>query len=306
MALSFEQLKSMVVFAQVVRQGSFSGAARQLSLTRAVVSYHVKKLELHLGVKLLNRSTRSLALTEAGEAYYESCNIIAEQATVAQQKIDNFKSEPEGLLKITCPINVGLQLMVPTLNQFSHLYPKIELDIHFTDDVINIMQAGIDLAIRGAALPDSGLQALHLLTLPTSLYASPEYIGRYGKPISPLDLEKHKWVMYQSKSRMIELKKDNRSYSVKVKGLISTNNATSRTAFVEGGHGLARIPDYDAKPKVAAGTLVRVLDDYEFPDIHVYAVFPSGTTSSKKLRLLLDFLKDALPRLNIMSHIKNN
>ena len=125
MALSFEQLKSMVVFAQVVRQGSFSGAARQLSLTRAVVSYHVKKLELHLGVKLLNRSTRSIALTEAGEAYYESCNIIAEQATVAQQKIDNFKSEPEGLLKITCPINVGLQLMVPTLNQLTPEVPAL-------------------------------------------------------------------------------------------------------------------------------------------------------------------------------------
>jgi DNA-binding transcriptional LysR family regulator len=306
MTLSFEQLKSMVVFAQVVRQGSFSGAARQLGLTRAVVSYHVKKLELHLGVKLLNRSTRSLALTEVGEAYYESCNVIAEQATAAQQKIDNFKSEPEGLLKITCPINVGLQLMVPTLNQFSHLYPKIELDIHFTDDVINIMQAGIDLAIRGAPLPDSGLQALHLLTLPTSIYASPEYIGRYGKPISPLDLEKHKWVMYQSNSRIIELKKDSRSYSVKVKGIISTNNATSRTAFVEGGHGLGRIPNYDAKPKVTAGTLVRVLDDYELSDINVYAVFPSGTTSSKKLRLLLDFLKDALPHLNIISQIKNN
>jgi|TARA_B110000259_G_scaffold148528_1_gene167560 DNA-binding transcriptional LysR family regulator len=306
MALSFEQLKSMVVFAQVVRQGSFSGAARQLDLTRAVVSYHVKKLELHLGVKLLNRSTRSLALTEVGEAYYESCNVIAEQANAAQQKIDNFKSEPEGLLKITCPINVGLQLMVPTLNQFCHLYPKIELDIHFTDDVVNIMQAGIDLAIRGAPLPDSGLQALHLLTLSTSIYASPEYIGKYGKPISPLDLEKHKWVMHQTNSRIIELKKDSRSYSVKVKGIISTNNATSRTAFVEGGHGLGRIPNYDAKPKVTSGTLVRVLEDYELPDINVYAVFPSGTTSSKKLRLLLDFLKDALPYLNIISQIKSS
>ncbi|MBL4761909.1 MAG: LysR family transcriptional regulator [Gammaproteobacteria bacterium] len=305
MELSFDQLKSMVVFAQIVKQGSFSAAAKQLGLTRAVISYHVKKLESHLGVKLLNRSTRSLALTEAGEAYYESCHIIAEQAAAAQQKINHFKNEPEGLLKISCPINLGLQLIVPALNQFRHLYPKIELDIHFTDDVVNIMQEGIDLAIRGAPLPDSGLQALHLLILPTSIYGSPEYIGKYGKPASPIDLEKHNWVIYKPASKIIELVKDSRSYSVKVRGLISTNNAASRTAFVEGGHGLGRIPDYDAKPKVMAGNLVRVLEDYALPEINVYGVFPSGTASSKKLRLLLDFLKNDLPRLNAISQLNS-
>jgi DNA-binding transcriptional LysR family regulator len=305
MDLSFEQLKSMVVFAQVVKQGSFSAAAKQLGLTRAVVSYHVKKLESHLDMRLLNRSTRTLALTEAGHAYYENCNVIAEQAIAAQQKIDNFKNEPEGLLKITCPINVGLQLMVPALNEFRHLHPKIELDIYFTDDVINIIQEGIDLAIRGAPLPDSGLQALHLLTLPTSIYASPEYIGKYGKPASPIDIEKHNWVIYKPGSRVIDLAKDGRSYSVKVRGLISTNNAISRTAFVEGGHGLGRIPNYDAKSKVTAGTLVRVLEEYELPEINVYGVFPSGAASSKKLRLLLDFLKDELFRLNTISQLKS-
>jgi DNA-binding transcriptional LysR family regulator len=305
MDLSFEQLKSMVVFAQVVKQGSFSAAAKQLGLTRAVVSYHVKKLESHLDMRLLNRSTRTLALTEAGHAYYENCNVIAEQAIAAQQKIDNFKNEPEGLLKITCPINVGLQLMVPALNEFRHLYPKIELDIYFTDDVINIIQEGIDLAIRGAPLPDSGLQALHLLTLPTSIYASPEYIGKYGKPVSPIDIEEHNWVIYKPASRVIDLTKDGRSHSVKVRGLISTNNALSRTAFVEGGHGLGRIPDYDAKSKVTAGTLVKVLEDYELPEINVYGVFPSGAASSKKLRLLLDFLKDELFCLNTISQLKS-
>jgi DNA-binding transcriptional LysR family regulator len=239
-------------------------------------------------------------------AYYESCHAIAEQATAAQQKIDNFKNEPEGLLKITCPINVGLQLIVPALSEFSHMYPKIELDTHFTDDVINIMQVEIDLAIHGAPLPDSGLQALHLLTMPTSIYGSPEYIEKYETPASPTDLVKYNWVIYKPSSRIIELEKDNRSYSVKVKGAMSTNNATSRTAFVEGGHGLGRIPNYDAKPKVTAGTLVRVIEEYALPDINVYGVFPSGTASSKKLRLLLDFLKDGLPRLNIISQIKSH
>jgi len=162
MNLSFEQLKSMVVFAQVVEQGNLTAAAKHIGLSRAVVSYHIKKLESQLGVKLLNRSTRSIALTEAGSEYYQSCRIIADQATTANQQIENLKNEPEGLLKITCPVNVGLQMVVPALNEFRRLYPKIELDVMLTDEVVNIIQEGIDLAIRGAPLPDSGLQASKL------------------------------------------------------------------------------------------------------------------------------------------------
>ena len=169
MDISFEQLKSMVVFAQIVEPGSLSAAAKHIGLSRAVVSYHLKKLETHLGVTLLNRSTRSITLTEAGNTYYQHCRIIAEQASVANQQIENLKNEPVGLLKITCPVNVGLQSIVPALNAFRTLYPKIELDITLTDDVVNIMQEGFDLAIRGAALPDSGLQAKktnHVKNLP--------------------------------------------------------------------------------------------------------------------------------------------
>lgn len=156
MNVSFEQLKSMVVFAQVIEQGTLSGAAKQLNLSRAVVSYHVKKLETQLGIKLLNRSTRTISLTEAGSEYYQRCRVIAEQAFAANQQIENLKKEPIGLIKLTCPVNVGLQTIVPALNEFSARYPKIQLDIMLTDEVVNIIKEGIDLAIRGAPLPDSG------------------------------------------------------------------------------------------------------------------------------------------------------
>ena len=291
MDISYEQLKSMVVFAQVVEQGSLSGAAKHIGLSRAVVSYHIKKLESHLGIKLLNRSTRSIALTEAGELYYQRCRIIAEQASAANQQIENLKSEPEGLLKITCPVNVGLQTIVPALNDFRKLYPKIDLDVMLSDEVVNIMKEGIDLAIRGAPLPDSGLQASKLSTLSTCLCGAPEYFQKHGYPKSPADLSTHDWVIYKQTSNVVELKKGKRSFSVKVSGSISTNNAAARTAFIEGGHGLARIPTYDAWPKIQAGTLESVLDDYQLSDINVYGVFPPGAAKSKKLRLLLDYLK---------------
>lgn len=292
MNLSFEQLKSMVVFAQVVEQGNLTAAARHIGLSRAVVSYHIKKLESQIGVKLLNRSTRAIALTDAGMEYYQSCRIIAEQAALANQQIENLKNEPEGLLKITCPVNVGLQMVVPALNDFRRLYPKIELDVMLTDEVVNIMQEGIDLAIRGAPLPDSGLQASKLSTLPTCLCASPEYFKKHGRPIIPTDLEQHAWVIYKLTSGAIKLNKGGRSYSVAVKGSISTNNAAARTAFVEGGNGIGRIPLYDAWPKIQAGLLETVLDDYQLDNIEIFGVFPPGSAGSKKLRLLIDFLKD--------------
>lgn len=292
MNLSFEQLKSMVVFAQVVEQGNLTSAAKHIGLSRAVVSYHIKKLESQLGVKLLNRSTRSIALTEAGTEYYQSCRIIAEQAAIANQQMENLKNEPEGLLKITCPVNVGLQMVVPALNNFRRLYPKIELDIMLTDEVVNIIQEGIDLAIRGAPLPDSGLQASKLSTLPMCLCGSPEYFKKYGRPTTPAELEQYAWVIYKLTSDTIKLNKGSRSYSIKVKGNIRTNNAAARTAFIEGGHGLGRIPVYDAWPKIKAGTLEQVLDDYKLSNIDIYGVFPPGSASSKKLRLLIDYLKD--------------
>jgi DNA-binding transcriptional LysR family regulator len=301
MNLSFEQLKSMVVFAQVVEQGNLTAAAKYMGISRAVVSYHIKKLESHLGVILLNRSTRSISLTEAGAEYYQSCRIIAEQATTANQQIENLKNEPEGLLKITCPVNVGLQMVVPALNEFRRFYPKIELDVMLTDEVINIIQEGIDLAIRGAPLPDSGLQASKLSTLPTCLCGSPDYFKRRGRPLDPTDLEQHDWVIYKLTSGAIELKKSSRSYSIAVKGNISTNNAAARTAFIEGGHGLGRIPVYDAWPKIQAGSLETVLDDYQLKNIDIYGVFPPGSAASKKLRLLIDYLKDYFMKVDRQS-----
>lgn len=288
----FEQLKSMVVFAQVIEQGNLTAAAKHVGLSRAVVSYHIKKLESQLGVKLLNRTTRSISLTEAGAEYYQSCRIIAERATAANQQIENLKNEPEGLLKITCPVNVGLQMVVPALNKFRDLYPKIDLDVMLTDEVVNIIQEGIDLAIRGAPLPDSGLQASKLSTLATCLCGSPDYFNKRGRPKTPTDLQQHQWVVYKMTAGAIELNKGSLSYSVAVQGGISTNNAAARTAFLEGGHGIGRVPVYDAWPKIQAGKLESVLDDYQLNDINIYGVFPPGSATSKKLRLLLDYLKE--------------
>lgn len=291
MKISFEQLKSMVVFAQIVEQGSLTAAAKQLGFTRAVASYHLKKLETQLEVTLLNRSTRTMALTEAGIAYYERCRAITEQANAANQHIENIKSEPQGLIKISCPVNVGMQLIVPAINTFKRQYPKIEIDLQLNDDVIDIIKQGFDFAIRGVALSDSNLQATKLTTMETCICGAPDYFTHFGRPKTPHELRDHQWVVYQLGSKTLSLQKDNKYYDVLMQGSISTNNAAARTAFVEAGHGIGRIPLYDALPKVHSGQLEIILNDYKSKDIDLYGVFPPGAAGSKKLRLFIDYLK---------------
>ncbi|WP_315980122.1 substrate binding domain-containing protein [Aliamphritea spongicola] len=160
-------------------------------------------------MQLLNRSTRSLSLTDEGRSYYAYCKAITEQAASAQQQMENFRQVPEGLLKITCPVNMGLQIIVPALNEFKQRYPRIELDIVLADQVVNILEEGIDLAIRGAPLADSSLQAVQLAVLKTHICGSPAYFRKHGRPLSPEDLSRHNWIMYQLSSGSLELRKGN-------------------------------------------------------------------------------------------------
>ena len=131
-----------------------------------------------------------------------------------------------------------------------------------------------------------------LATLKTCICAAPEYFKNFGKPRTPADLSRHEWVTYKLTSGVVNLEKGDRSYTVETKGSISTNNAAARTLFVEAGHGLGRIPFYDAWPKIKAGLLETVFDDYKLSDINVFGVFPPGAANSKKLRLLIDYLKE--------------
>ncbi|MGB3383903.1 MAG: LysR substrate-binding domain-containing protein [Marinomonas sp.] len=297
MDISFEQLKSMVVFSQVIEQGSLTAAAKAMGISRGVVSYHLKKLEDQLGVVLLNRTTRSISLTETGEAYYQRCRTIAHQAHEANLQIEKAKQEPIGKLKITCPVNLGLQIVVPALNEFRRLYPLIELDVSLGDEVVNIIKDGVDLAIRGAPLADSGLQASKLASFETYLCGAPEYFRLRGKPTQPQELYGHDWVVYRQAANSVHLSQGGRSFSISVVGAVSTNNAAARTLFLEGGNGIGRIPSYDAKPRLEHGSLERILADYRCSDIDVFAVFPPGTANSKKLRLVVDFLKQAFSRI---------
>nr|WP_244327748.1 LysR family transcriptional regulator [Roseibium sp. RKSG952] len=283
-----------MVFGQVAERGSFSAAGRQMGLSRAVVSYHIKKLEEYYGLRLFNRSTRSLNLTEAGGKLYKHCRVIMDEAQSARRAVERFKQEPEGTLRISCPVNFGLERMVPILSRFKDLYPKIDLDIQFTDAVANLLRDSIDLAIRGAPLPDSDLQAVRLATIRHCLCAAPDYLQRHGHPTTFADLDKHIWVVYDRTGAIELTAKDGKRASMHPAGGIRTDNAAARTAFVEAGHGIGRIPRYDADPKIRKGLLEEIMPEVALPATDLFAVFLPGTSTSRNLRLLIDYSKQAL------------
>ncbi|CAA0085574.1 HTH-type transcriptional regulator DmlR [BD1-7 clade bacterium] len=287
----------MTIFANVVEQGNFSKAAAELGLSRAVVSYHIKRLETRLQITLLDRSTRSVQLTEAGEAYYHHCRQICEHAKLADMQIKRLQNEPIGNLAITCPVNLGLALIVPILNRFRENYPKITLDVMLSDSVVDFDDRPLDLAIRGAAVTDRELQAEHLVVLTTCLCGSPEYFRKHDRPRNAADLQNHAWVIYSPAPANLTIKNDRNTYSLVPDGPIRTNNAAARTAFVEAGHGLGRIPCYDATPKIQAGTLEKVMEDFEFPSIELYAVFPKSAEHCPLSILLRQFLSSELQNL---------
>lgn len=281
----------MLVFAEVARLGNFAAAARHLGLTRAAVSHQVKRLEDELGVRLLNRTTRSQSLTDAGQVFLASCEAIAAELDVVNRRMDNIRTEPAATIRLTCSVNLGLQAVVPALSAFHELYPKVEIDLTMTDDIVDIVAEGIDIAIRGGKLADSELMARSLGRSRYRICASPEYLQARGRPQKVEELGGHAWVVYTLGKRTLTLSARGQTHTLTPAGPLRTNNAASRLYFTLRGHGLARLPEYDLSPRLASGELEAVLPDYDCGSLELQAVHHRGATGSRSIELLLDYLQ---------------
>lgn len=286
-----DDVRGMVVFARVVDSGSFAEAARRLKVSRAAVSQHVKQIETRLGARLLHRSTRSLSLTDVGAEYYQSCKKIAEEAISANQKVQSQKDEPIGRISITCSANFGLKRIVPLLSDFRKLHPKVEFDVELTDEIINLVEGGYDLAIRAGPLPNSEMMARKLCTTARKICASQDYLEIHGVPQTPEELSSHSWVTYSRHPTHLKMSKEGREYRLKVAGPVGTNNAGARLKFVLAGHGLGLLPAHEAS-EYPENQLRTLLTDYDIPSLDLFAVYPPGAASTLKVRMLIDYLVD--------------
>lgn len=283
-----DELRAMAIFATVVRCGSFAAAARELGLTRAVVSHHVGALETRLGVPLAHRSTRSFSLTPAGEVFRVHCERLLDEASDGLHGMELLRAEPRGEVRLTCSHHFGNKRILPALLAFRRRYPAIRLHIAMGDANLDIVQHGIDLAVRAGPLPDSTLYARPLVRETTLLCASPAYLRRHGTPASVEELRQHRWVVYPPSQRSTQLQLDGRTLEIAIQGDVVTDSAVSRLAFVLAGEGIARLPSYDAAAPLAAGELVQVLPAATTAPLEIFLVHSRRIGPSA--RLLRDFL----------------
>ncbi len=288
---SIDTVKAMLVYAQVVQHGSFAEAARRMGLTRAVVSYHVKRLETQLDVQLLNRNTRNLSMTPAGERLYERSQRIAHEAQTATDEMTSLSAQPIGRIRMTCSVNWGQKRIVPLMVAFREQYPAIEVELILTDEVVNLVEAGVDIAIRGAPLKDSDLISQKLAIESSALVAAPRLWEGKSQPETPSELSALDWVVYTPAASTFTLQLDGTPYRISMKGPVHTNNALARLSFVLAGQGVAKFPLSTVEPYIKTGELVQLLPTSEMADIDIFAVYPR---KSHLTRLLVDHLKQSL------------
>lgn len=283
-----DELRGMAVFATVARCGSFAAGARALGLTRAVVSHHVRALETRIGVPLAQRSTRSFSLTPAGEAFRVHCERLLDEANDGIRGMELLRAEPRGQVRITCSHHFGSKRILPALLAFRRRYPSIRLHVAMSDANVDLVQQGIELAVRAGPLGDSDLVARHLVSEPTMLCAAPSYLRRRPAPASAAELAQHRWVLYPPTQRSLGLGQAGQVAEIAVDGDIVTDSAAARLAFVLAGEGIARLPAYDAATPLATGELVQVLPQLQTAPLEIFVVH--GRRIGPSARLLRDFL----------------
>ncbi|HJQ64509.1 MAG TPA: LysR family transcriptional regulator [Burkholderiales bacterium] len=287
-----EDLERMAVFARVVETRSFSGAARDLGLSKSLVSKRVTQLEHSVGARLLNRTTRNMSLTEAGAMFYEHCARIVSELEEAKLAVGRLHSEPRGVLKITASVAFGTLHIAPMLAEFLPLYPKLKIDMAITDRFVDLAEEGYDVAVRIAKEPAPNLVARRLAAVNRQICATPEYFKRHGVPKTPTDLERHNCLTYTyfNPQDPWRLRGPEGDISVPASGDLRVNDDEALSQAVLGGLGIALLPTFIIGKELQNGKLQAVLSDYVPLEQHIYAVYLPNRQLSAKVRAFIDYI----------------
>lgn len=283
----------IAVFVQVIKAKSFTVAAKQLGHSTSYVSKELTRLEKRLGMRLLNRTTRTISLTDAGRAYYERCNQIVADAEDAEFSITQLQATPRGVLKVNAPVSFGLEYLRAELPKFLGAYPEIHLEVAFNDRMIDVVAEGYDVVIRVGAMKDSNLIARRIMSSKGVVVASPKYLHRHGRPTKPSDLTEHSCISYslqQTPSHWEFTDSKGKSTSVNVTPRVVCNSAELELAMALADIGITRLPLYCCKRDIEAGNLETILEDYERSNFGVYAIYPHRQYLSAKVQVFINFL----------------
>jgi len=287
-----DRLNGMRVFAQVVEAKSFSAASEKLGMSKSLASRHVSALERSLAVKLLNRSTRRLSLTDAGAVFYEHCARIVQEAELAAERLSRTQSEPAGLVKVTAAQAFAVRHVLPALPEFHRRYPKIRVKLSCGNRALDLGEAGFDVGIRVSFDPAPDLVARKLAANRSVVCASPAYLKRRGTPRRIEDLARHDCVLFPplAPNGRWALRRDGRKYAIQVAGVIETDEMEAVHAAVAAGLGIGVLPRYMAGDALRQGDLVSLLRQYQVvPESAIYLVYLPNTTLPSRVRVLIDF-----------------
>lgn len=279
-------------FVAVAETGRFTAAAERLGLSSSHVSRQVARLEERLQTRLFYRSTRKVALTEAGQTFLQHCQRLVDARDEALRAVNDLTGEPKGLLRMTCAVAYGERFIVPLVNEFMARHPQLRVEIELSNRPLDLVHEGLDLAIRLGRLQDSRLVATRLAPRVMYLCAAPSYLERYGRPHSLSELGRHNCLI--GSSDQWSFLAEGREQTVRVQGNWRCNSGEAVLDAALRGFGLCQLPDYYVLEHLQNGRLVSLLEQHQPPNTAVWAIYPQQRHLSPKVRQLVDFLKEGL------------
>jgi len=298
-----DRLDAMEMFVRIVETGSFSSVARELGTTQPTISKQLTALESHLKTRLLNRSTRKLSLTESGQAYYERCKRIIDDVREAESTLGRLQGSISGHLHIDTSIAMGQMFLTPLVLKFQRQYPELSVELTLNDRFIDIVEEGVDVAIRIGRLGESNVVARKIGATRRVTIATPDYLKQHGRPRHPEDLTHHNCLLYSYLSTGNEwmFQGPEGEIRVRVSGNFKSNNGHALREALLAGRGIAVSPDWLAHDGLRDGTTEAILTEFAPTPMDINAVFPSNRMLSAKVRAFVDFLQQefrAIPALN--------
>ena len=288
-----ESLSDIAVFVQVIESGSFTAAADRLGISKSVVSKYVSRLENQLGAQLLNRTTRKLHLTEVGRAFYERSQRGLLEIEEAKAEVSRLQEKPRGKLRINVPMSFGITHIAPIVQDFLKLYPDLSIDMNLEDRKVDLIEEGLDMAIRISELSDSSLVARRLGPCRHVICATPEYLERKGIPRTPNDLHDHNVLTFKyqdSPTQWQFLSPDGKASSIDVSGTIQMNNSLALREALLNHAGVMLTPTFIVGDDIKSGKLQAVLPQYKLRELSIYADYHHRRHLSPKVRAFIDYL----------------
>jgi len=294
-----DKFQEMRVFAAVVDAGSFVGASDAIEMSKAAVSRYVRDLEARLGVRLLQRTTRKLSLTEEGAVFYARCKDLLANVDEAEAEITSRSGEASGLLKVNAPVSFGILHLAPLWAEFIARHPKVTLDVTLSDRLVDLVDEGFDVAVRIARMPNSSMISRKIASTHMILCASPDYLRTHGAPAHPADLAHHAVMAYSLFSAGDHWTFDGPEgeVTVKVSPRLHTNSGDTCRAVALQHQGVIFQPSFLVGGDLKSGALVQLLPQYRAMALGIYAVYPTRKHLSPKVRLLIDFLIESARKL---------